>query len=249
MVERVFQEVVNSRKNGGMKETIELLKELQEKDIKISEAQKTIERIPNIIKEGEEEIQALKKELEEKIHLLAELKKEFRRKERDLMLSEDKIKGFKSRLHEIKTKKELDALDEEIKKQQELKERLEEDSLLLMEDIEAKEQEIENKGKEVQIKEDLFKKSKEENEKALKEATCAYKILLSSREEIAKKIEKRVLELYETIRKNKDNIALANVDNNICSVCQIAVRPQIINEIKEGNEIIRCESCLRILYI
>lgn len=232
-----------------MKETIELLKELQENDIGIFETEKAIKSIPEIIKEKEEKIQALKMDFEEETEELSNLKKAFRHKERELTSYEDKIKGFKSRISLIKTKKELDALNEEIKKQEELKEKTEEDGLLLMEDIETKETIIQEKGKDLQRREDEFKKMKEEKEKTLKEMEERHKILLARREEITKKIDKRTFELYETIRKNKDNIALAKASNNVCSVCQITLRPQIINEIREGNEIIRCESCLRILYI
>lgn len=228
---------------------IELLKDLQEKDIEILKTQEIIESLPKIIKEEEEKIQGLKKEFGEKTNIFSELQKEFRHKERELKIYEDKIDAFKGRMHEIKTKKELDALEDEIKKQKELKDKIEEEGLLLMEEIEIRGREVQDKEKDVQIKEELFKNTKEEKEKVLKEAEERYKILSSLREKIAEKIDGRVLELYETIRKSKDNIALASASNNICSACQIALRPQIINEIKEQAEIIRCESCLRILYI
>ncbi|MEW6680795.1 MAG: C4-type zinc ribbon domain-containing protein [bacterium] len=232
-----------------MKETIELLKALQEKDTSLDEVSKIIIDLPRIIKEEEEEINTLKNGFEKKRGNLLELQKEFRHKERELNGYEDKIKGFKSHFYEIKTKKELDALEEEIKKIGDLKEKIEQDCLLLMDTIEAKEREVNNEEREISAKEIAFKNKKEEREKVLKEAEERQKILIASRDEIAGKIDKRILELYETIRKNKDNIALARVLNNTCTVCQMGLRPQIINEIKEGNNIIRCESCLRILYI
>ncbi|MEW6007188.1 MAG: C4-type zinc ribbon domain-containing protein [bacterium] len=232
-----------------MKETIELLKLLQEKDIFLSETSEIIEAIPKMLKEEGEGIQTLRKEFDEKNANLSELKKDFRHKERELKDCEEKTKGFKSHFYEVKTKKELDALEDEIKKTEALKEKLEEECLLLMDTIEIKEREIQTQEKEVAAKEIAFKNKKGEKENELKEASRRHKSLSLERKELEEKIEKRILLIYETIRSNKDNIALAQVLNNTCSACQMSLRPQIINEIKEGNNIIRCESCLRILYI
>jgi len=226
-----------------------LLKLLQEKDIEIFKLGEIIETIPRVIKEGEERIFKLKNVLLEKTSKLENIKKEFRHKERELKIYEDKIRGFKSRIYEIKTKKELDALEDEIKKMEDLKEKCEQDCLLLMDKIDIEEKEVERENREFKIKEDEFLKTKGDREKELKGVKERQTSLISERGEIAGKLEGRILELYETIRRNKDNIALAKVSNDTCSVCQMSLRPQIINEIREGNEIIRCESCLRILYI
>ncbi|MEW6103026.1 MAG: C4-type zinc ribbon domain-containing protein [bacterium] len=232
-----------------MKETIELLKLLQEKDILLAETLEIMESIPKMLKEEEEKIQVLRRDFDKKNANLSEIKKDFRHKERELKDCEEKTKGFKSHFYEVKTKKELDALEDEIKKTDALKEKLEEECLLLMDTIEVKEREVQREEKEITTKEIAFKNEREEKEKELKGASEKYEALSQERKDLEGKIEKRTLELYETIRSKKDNIALAQVLNNTCSLCQMGLRPQIINEIKEANSIARCESCLRILYI
>ncbi|MEW6481516.1 MAG: hypothetical protein AB1397_00660, partial [bacterium] len=216
-----------------MKETIELLKLLQEKDILLAETKEIMESIPKILMEEEERIQTLRKDFDEKNTKLSEIKKDFRHKERELKDCEEKTKGFKSHFYEVKTKKELDALEDEIKKTEALKEKLEEECLLLMDTIEVKEREIQREEKEIKDMEIVFKNKEQEKKKELKEAEEKHKALSLERKDLEGKIEKRTLELYETIRSNKDNIALAQVLNNICSACQMGLRPQIINEIKE----------------
>ena len=49
-------------------------------------------------------------------------------------------------------------------------------------------------------------------------------------------------------QRSRDGIAVAEVKNNACSACFMALRPQRQVEVRRGNEIITCESCTRILY-
>ncbi|HAW49706.1 TPA: hypothetical protein DCX16_01970 [bacterium] len=232
-----------------MKEKIELLKALQERDTLIKEKEETIVEIPKIIQEEEEKIKDLNKEIEEKKAYFEELKKKLRHNERELSIYEDKIKGFKSRIYEIKTKKELDTLDSEVAKLEKQKGQLEEESLLLMDEIDNEERILNEKIKEKEIKEQDFIKKRDELELKFKEAKISLDTALKEKTDIASHLEQNILNLYETIRKNKNNIVLARIEGNICGVCQMSLRPQAINEVKECQEIIRCESCLRILYI
>ncbi|MCA1557572.1 MAG: C4-type zinc ribbon domain-containing protein, partial [Acidobacteria bacterium] len=46
----------------------------------------------------------------------------------------------------------------------------------------------------------------------------------------------------------RDGVALAEARNNSCSACFMALRPQVMAEVRRGEEIIICENCNRILY-
>jgi len=46
----------------------------------------------------------------------------------------------------------------------------------------------------------------------------------------------------------RDGIALAEARNNSCSACFMGLRPQIMSEVRRGEEIIQCDNCNRILY-
>ena len=46
----------------------------------------------------------------------------------------------------------------------------------------------------------------------------------------------------------RGGVAVAEVRNNSCSACLIALRPQVMSDIRRGAEIIYCENCSRILY-
>jgi predicted nucleic acid-binding Zn-ribbon protein len=46
----------------------------------------------------------------------------------------------------------------------------------------------------------------------------------------------------------RDGVALAEARNNSCSACFMSLRPQIMSEVRRGEEIIQCDNCNRILY-
>jgi predicted nucleic acid-binding Zn-ribbon protein len=71
----------------------------------------------------------------------------------------------------------------------------------------------------------------------------------SERREIVKTVPADLLASYDFISRNKQGIALAEVTGEACSGCYISLPPQLINEIRRGDKIIRCTSCARILYM
>jgi predicted nucleic acid-binding Zn-ribbon protein len=46
----------------------------------------------------------------------------------------------------------------------------------------------------------------------------------------------------------RDGVAVAEARNGSCSACFMALRPQVMAEIRRGEEIILCDNCNRILY-
>ena len=46
----------------------------------------------------------------------------------------------------------------------------------------------------------------------------------------------------------RDGVALAEARNGSCSACFMALRPQLMSQIRRGDEIITCDNCNRILY-
>jgi predicted nucleic acid-binding Zn-ribbon protein len=60
----------------------------------------------------------------------------------------------------------------------------------------------------------------------------------------------RLAAIYDRLaQRSRDGIAVAEVVNGSCSACFMSLRPQILLEVRQGNTIITCESCTRIMYI
>ncbi|MBX7054553.1 MAG: hypothetical protein K1X36_06320 [Pyrinomonadaceae bacterium] len=60
----------------------------------------------------------------------------------------------------------------------------------------------------------------------------------------------RLASVYDRLaQRSRDGIAVAEVVNGSCSACFMSLRPQMLLNVKKGDEIITCESCTRILYV
>ena len=56
------------------------------------------------------------------------------------------------------------------------------------------------------------------------------------------------VKLYNRIHIKKGGTALSKVTDDFCSLCQMRVRPQLLDELIGRKAIIMCEACGRILY-
>ncbi|MFN6962576.1 MAG: zinc ribbon domain-containing protein [Pyrinomonadaceae bacterium] len=70
------------------------------------------------------------------------------------------------------------------------------------------------------------------------------------RHEVFVTLPDRLAAVYNRLaQRSRDGIAVAEVVNGGCSACFMALRPQMLVEVKKGEQIITCESCTRILYV
>ena len=140
-----------------MREKIERLVVLQAIDLRVQEMEKEKSEIPQSIASLEEE---LRKEEEKFLAEKAEMEKlgkERRHKEKDLEEETDRVKKAESKVFEIKTNKEYQAVLKEIESAKKLNRQREEEILEILEKLEqgqkritGAEKELEGKRKEMQ---------------------------------------------------------------------------------------------------
>jgi uncharacterized protein len=70
----------------------------------------------------------------------------------------------------------------------------------------------------------------------------------SARTAAAKELSPDALRLFEHVSKQRKGLAVAEARDGGCTVCHVRMRPQMFNEVRRGENLIQCESCLRILY-
>src|SRR6185369_12376232 len=87
-----------------------------------------------------------------------------------------------------------------------------------------------------------FDQQAKEQEQKLAEARAEHERLL-------KELPKSTSTLYNRISARiRDGVALAEARNGACMACYMALRPQVMADVRRGEEIITCDNCNRILY-
>lgn len=71
----------------------------------------------------------------------------------------------------------------------------------------------------------------------------------TEREQLLAALPKNVNTLYKRISARiRDGVAVAEAKNGACTACFMALRPQVMSEVRRGEEIVTCDNCNRILY-
>jgi len=122
----------------------------------------------------------------------------------------------------------------------------------LLEKMEAIDQ-AENQLKEREPEVERMRTEMEQRLKELDEQTRSESEEITARgierEQIFASLPVQMAALYKRISARiRDGIAVAEARNSSCSACFMSLRPQVMAEIRRGEEVITCDNCNRILY-
>jgi predicted nucleic acid-binding Zn-ribbon protein len=220
---------------------------LQEVDGRLTELAKEIASLPKHIAEIEKKLESHQRKLDADRAALSANQKDRKKHEGDIQMQEQKISKLKDQMLQAKTNEQYQAFQHEIGFCETEIRRAEDRILDLMSESEALEKNV--KAAEVALK---AEKTQVESEKQqARERTeadqRATNELQATRKGIVASMTPSVYSNYERIRGRRGS-AVAEVIDGRCSVCHIMVRPQYMQDIKRGEQVLICESCQRILF-
>jgi predicted nucleic acid-binding Zn-ribbon protein len=230
-----------------MQKELEKLQRLQEIDYELGELERSKDYLPDMINN-------LEKEIEETSSTLEQLRKEFtdqnllrKRLETEVDAQNEELKKFQEQMRVIKTNREYDALTTEIANKKLKISENEEKILELMssiDDLKEKIAEYEQKCEEVN-------KNNHQQLSTLRKKMDSIGSTIEAKEEerkaVTDKVDKRIMSMYERIKKGVGNHVVVAVKKRACGACFKSLPPQRIQEIRRGDRIITCDSCGRIL--
>jgi len=222
---------------------------LQKTDTNIRTLQTEIESIPERRAEIEREfdqrafeIRGLEQKRDLAFHERARLEKEIfehkqraERAERNLMAAK-KPDEYTAAIREADAaRKQISAFETQVLEQ--------------MEAFESAEKELGERAPEVEkLREDMnarfvqFDEQVTRQQKELEEER-------RERERLMKELPKPMATMFNRISARiRDGIAVAEARNGACTACFMALRPQVMADVRRGTEVITCDNCNRILY-
>jgi hypothetical protein len=232
-----------------LKEQIELLIDLQEKERAIARIEQELVRIPeklDAMRIALAEIEGRMQEFEER---LGGLRKAYREQEGEVQSHQSRVQKREGQLRSVKTNQEYRAILKEIADIKAATSQIEDDMLKSLEDAEAAEAAM----KEASAEYERENKRIEEEGKALEEAAEARRreqeALRADCEALTPHIDARMLKKYRFAREQAGVLAVVPAKNGTCTGCNMNIPPQLFNELYRWDELRFCPHCHRILYV
>lgn len=231
-----------------MSEIVEKLLSLQSIDTRILELEKLISTDDSPLANARKEydsfinnITIIKREVEELNKKVAELKRDYEDKKNLYDNAQKKLSSVKNSKEYEAVLKELDLLKKEVD-ENELKYLESEEQLSKKREEEKKLEEQRNKIMEA-YQENLNRK-KSDDQKYRDELEK----LKNKRKELTSTIKNRILSKYETLKAARNNIAIVQVEDEICKGCYMKIPPQLYVDVKKDRDLKQCPNCQRFLY-
>jgi len=228
---------------------LELVSRLQALDAEIGEVQREVAALPKHIAQIEKTLDGHIRRLEADRAALTANQKERKRLEDDVKVQEQKISKLRDQMLGAKTNEQYRAFQNEIEYSQKEIRKYEDRILDLMGESEPLE--INVKKAEAALKEEKQQVEGEKN--TARDATAKDEKRLAELQEQRKSavagMKPQVYRDYERIRKKWHGTAMAEVVEGRCSACQIMLRPQFVQDLRRGDDLMFCESCGRFLFL
>jgi len=223
--------------------------------IRLQDIESELRRIDRKVREAPEEIEKLKAQMEDerKIVRVAEdsiSRSMARRKqlEKDVEEAKLRLSNLKTRLMEVKTNTEYQAMLHDIEFAEHTITEKEDGILEEMLNSDQLNEQLREAQKEYAQIESQLKAQQSELQVFVEQSKIKRNELIAEMGALEREIPPEFLDRYRRIAAVRNGKALAPVIDNCCHGCHVRLRPQLYAEIIAGRDIILCENCNRILY-
>src|SRR5712691_313381 len=225
-----------------------LVIQLQSLDQRIAALEKEVAALPKHIATIEKTLDAHNRKLEADRAALTANQKDRKKLEGDIQIHEQKISKLKDQMQGAKTNEQYRAFMHEIEFVEKEIRKAEDRILELMSESEPLDVNV--KKAEAALKEEKLEVEAEKTRAREQTATDQSQLhqLRGERAQAVAQLPAATVRTYEHIRKKWRGVAIAEAIDSRCSACQIQLRPQYLQDLKRGEELMLCEVCGRFLY-
>jgi predicted nucleic acid-binding Zn-ribbon protein len=227
---------------------LKLVIRLQDIDLRLADLTREIAALPKHIAEIEKKLISHERKLEADRAALLANQKERKKCEGDIQVQEQKISKLKDQMLQVKTNEQYKAFQSEIEFCHKEIRKAEDRILELMGESEPLDKNV--KAAELSLKAEKAEVDAEKQQARARTAVDekAAAELQQERAGIIAGITPGIYSTYERVRKGRRGIAVAEAVDGRCTVCNMLLRLQYLQDLKRGDQILFCESCQRILF-
>lgn len=231
-----------------MKQQVELLVELQQIDSERKRIETKKHDLPVELERLKTKLRDFEEKVEEERKKIEDLYERHRLKENELKKGNEALKKTKSRLLEVKTNKEYQALLKEIEVVNGRNDERESEIINVLEAIDTVKAQLEQEEKEYTV----FRSERESDIRKIEEEINSIDSVLITIQkkygDVKELIHADHLRRYDIIKQKRNNRAVVPVWKEICGGCHMNIPPQMYNELQKYEELMLCPHCNRIIY-
>jgi uncharacterized protein len=227
-----------------------LVNQLQTFDLRMAALEKEIAELPRHIALIEKTLESHLRKLEANKAALAANLRDRKNLEGEIQLHQAKISKLRDQSQQAKTNEQLHAFQKEIAFAEGAVAKCEERVMALLAaaeplDVAVKAAEAEFKQERAQVE---GEKTRARERTATDQAELAK--LTAERKVAYAALPAPTASIYERIRKKWKGVGIvaAEVTDGRCKACQMMLRPQHFQNLRKGDTLMQCESCLRFVY-
>lgn len=231
-----------------MHEQLKFLIELQEVDSLILSLAEKIDELPRQLDRFRAPLREAAAHYQKETSRHEALKKRKREKEQQLDEMQDRIEKLRAKSKDVKTNREYEAHLREIQGFEQHVQKIEDELLDIMEEIESFEKKMDGEKAELKKSEDEFRTQEAvlgEEQKKIKEQLETEK---TRRKEHASRLSEENYGQYMNLMKRLGDRAVVEARDEICQGCHTNIPPQLYNDIRKNDNLYTCFYCKRFLY-